>query len=340
MMFKGFNIGLKVISLFLVPGAVIVLLFGGLSPLGFIFASSVLLIENQKLLQDNSWRDTMILWVKAIFFALFSMAAASHMARFLAKWIMRSGKNQLSLYIISNLGFAIFSGLYLIWQKVREGQVTKLFNLFDHIRWHQFFSGFFIHTVFMVTVAFAAQILTPVPASVLAIAMVMGLLVTGIQSWFEEVSLRQLPLLFFSETVASGKMSQTTANIFFLGISAVIFGMAHLQWFLVYGCWGVLSQMIFGLFTGIMALNLSGIEFSTGVHAANNVVVFVFLAAEVLNRAVLSSAGFLPFVVTDAVALSASALVSKYCFSDKEFNPSKDASREVEDEYRRMEASI
>ena len=338
-MFRGFNIGVKAWSLFLVPGVVLVFLLGGvISPMALMFTSSVFLIENKKVLQDKSWRHMLMLWFKAIFFAVFVQGVVFRVARLLAPWIMGSGKSHLSFYILNNLFFVLFSGLYLIWQKVREGRVTKLFNKFDHIRWAQLFSGFFIHTVLMIALVFMGQIIMPIPASTLAIAMAIGLLVTGVQSWFEEVGVRQLPLLFFSDTVKSGKMSQTMANIFFLGISSVIFGMAHFQWFLSEGFLGVLSQMTFGLFTGFMAMNLSGIEFSTGVHAANNVAICVFLASQVVNKAILSTAGFVPFIVVDTVALSASTLVSKYCFSDKKL-PVEEVSKQSHS-YRPLEASI
>lgn len=322
-MFKGFNIGMKALSLFLIPGILFFSFIGWASPLALMFISSTFLIEHQKVIQDESWLRMMVLWFKAmvgVFYVDLKIALWHRGIVSLVYWCA-SGvmKSTLGLYLLRNLRFILFAWQYLQWQKNRKGlgHIKDLFTLSDHIRWKQLLTAFFLYTVVMTVVVMAAKIIMPVPASVLAIAMMMSLLVTGVQAWFEEVGTRQLPLLFFSKMIEAGQMSPFMAHTFFLAISSIVFGMAHLHLFLPYGLLGVFGQMAFGLFAGLMAIHLSGIEYSTGVHAAHNAVIYVFFGSRVLNRAVLSTTGCMPFIVAEVIALSASCYLGQYHFSEQ-----------------------
>jgi|GEM_PF-6182926 len=303
------GICLKAILLYLVPAASLIGLGIDVSSLGMFFISSIFLIDLKEQLLKGDWYGFILICMVAIFLMVAVNEAVNFFVIAIARLLLSVVSNQLTRYIASNLPFLIYFGLYLIRQKIKNESIGFLFNLKGgKIRWGHMVAGFCFYSTVMI-VLLTGQIISSIPANVVLIAISMSIFITGIQSWFEEFCFRQIPLSFFaSEGLSIDKTVEKTA---FLIISAVIFGMAHLQLFLPYGFAGVISQIIFGFFSGFMAIYTSGIEFSTGVHMANNAMIFVFMASRVINRTIISPSSAVLGLLAPPLALASIYFLDK-----------------------------
>ena len=89
-------------------------------------------------------------------------------------------------------------------------------------------------------------------------------------------------------------------------ISTVVFALLHLDNFLSAGFYGIRSQAIFGFITGLISWLTGGVEYTTGIHTANNLFIGLFLAGEMLNVRIAMATGYhlLSVILIDVVFLA------------------------------------
>lgn len=171
------------------------------------------------------------------------------------------------IFIVFGLALITFM---LAFQKIHQRKAFSLINLGKKFNWFLYCQGFLVWGVLL----FVSALITDYQGFdnflegfnlynllILAFASIISI---GIQSFFEEIIVRGYWLQ---------GMSLRIKNIIPLVIiNGLIFGLLHLG----YSLGSFISTWIFGVVFGLIVLKQNRIEFASGVHLANNVVLSLF----------------------------------------------------------------
>lgn len=290
---SGFHTTSSVVMLFAVPVFLnwwLAIHALAMQPIATILVPSIILMfsSDEFLKADSYW--PLAKWLGICLVGIFCMNFFFNVTSMLTAAILLRPGITILVYLHSNLSFILGVGIYVMCHLWKKGSYKNLFAIGQGTRWKDFFIGVACCSLlfFMLNI----QILTSVPLLVMCLALCAGLVVTGMQSLFEELTVRMMPLSFFKTAQKQG-LSERMAYWSYLFISTVVFGMNHLSLVIQGGIFGPLVQYSMGIVWGVLAWEANGVEYTTGLHTANNVMCFVFISAEILNAVVAQSGGSL-----------------------------------------------
>lgn len=168
------------------------------------------------------------------------------------------------VFTVAILGFS--AGLTQLHQR----PFFSCINLLSRFRWKQYFGGFLVWgaLVFFGSLltgydAFQAFSDRLVPTHLL-ILFVVGFFSIGIQSFFEEIFIRGYLL--------QGLHLRIKNIIVLIAVNSLIFGIMHFG----YGIGSLIHSFTFAVAFTVIVLLHNGIEFASGAHNANNLVLSLF----------------------------------------------------------------
>ena len=279
----------SVLLLYLLPAIVNIFLSSlevGFSPLISSLVPSIILLKHQDELMRASDFSVIGRLLLACFFLIFGFQQLTRFLNALLVPFLLASKITLLSYFARDLIFFICTGLYLLFYYREKGSLVYVCATDRAPKWRDFFLGLAGCSLFFFV--FHLHILTTVPTVIMCLALLVSFVVTGVQSLFEELVDRMAPLSFFKEAQKCG----LSKNIAFLGhmfISVVVFAISHVSNFLLAGLYGIAVQLVMGLVWGIVSWLAGGIEYSTGLHAANNILCFLFIEGTLLNSRIAIS---------------------------------------------------
>lgn len=187
-----------------------------------------------------------------------------------------------------NFGFALMLspyiiGLVLFWLIIKPMHKRKMLQVVtgaSHFRWNRVFFSAFIWTLAIGIYILAIYLSNPdnftvtINVYTLVPLFLISIFLIPLQAGFEEVLMRGY--------IAQGIGVLTRSRWMVLIIPALIFALLHSfnPEVKAYGFWIAMPQyLIFGLVFGLVSILDDGIETAIGAHAANNVILSIFLTS-------------------------------------------------------------
>jgi membrane protease YdiL (CAAX protease family) len=146
----------------------------------------------------------------------------------------------------------------------------SLVNTTGSFSWSLYFKGFILYSI----IGFLVNLLTEYKLfqvfmqnfnfANFVLIFIVGFIFIGIQSFFEEILLRGY--------ILQGLSLKIKKTIILICINGAIFALLHLG----YGLGGFISSFAFGITFALITIWQNRIEFSAGVHNANNLILGVF----------------------------------------------------------------
>jgi membrane protease YdiL (CAAX protease family) len=176
----------------------------------------------------------------------------------------------------NNIYFLLIFGVTLIvfmicFKKLHKRSPVSLINNQQKFSWKLYFKGLIIWSVIMLIYGLFLSdfklfqgLTEKVSVTYFCILVVTGLISIGIQSFFEEIMLRGYFL--------QGLHLRVKNLILLIFINSLFFGLLHFG----YGLGSFLSSWLFGIAMVIIVIFQNRIEFVSGVHNANNLIIALF----------------------------------------------------------------
>jgi membrane protease YdiL (CAAX protease family) len=221
----------------------------------------------------NSW------WRYLLTFLSFVAAVA--IANVLLQWLMPQIKaivpqnNEFVKNIFFLVSIGIIFGFALLvfgftFVKLHQRKFMSLVNTTGSFSWSLYFKGFILYSI----IGFLVNLLTEYKLfqvfmqnfnfANFVLIFIVGFIFIGIQSFFEEILLRGY--------ILQGLSLKIKKTIILICINGAIFALLHLG----YGLGGFISSFAFGITFALITIWQNRIEFSAGVHNANNLILGVF----------------------------------------------------------------
>jgi len=229
-------------------------------------------IKNASQGKNNWWRYAVsiiaVIAAIAITNLVFRMMRTSLKALFSESEVGGILMNNTSFFII--FGFALIT--FLIAAKVlHKRPIMSFISVGNKLIWKHYFGGFLIWTILMLLYGsiisdfklfddFGGKVTT----SQFVLLFLSGFISLGIQTFFEEIMIRGY--------ILQGLHLRIKRFLLLILLNSLIFGLLHFG----YGLGSFLSSWVFGISMVVMVIFQNRIEFASGVHNANNLIISLF----------------------------------------------------------------
>jgi membrane protease YdiL (CAAX protease family) len=190
-----------------------------------------------------------------------------------------------NIFFLIIFGFALIVFM-LVFKNIHKRSILSLINNDSSFSWKLYLNGFVIWAILMLLYGLLISnfklfdgLTKEISTTHFLIIVVTGFISIGVQSFFEEVLIRG----YFLQGLHL-KIKKVLLLIF---INSLIFGLLHFG----YGLGSFLSSWFFGIAMVTIVIFQNRIEFVSGVHNANNLVIALFfwnIESDDLERTFLS----------------------------------------------------
>jgi len=240
-------------------------------------------LENASQGKNEWWRYLLTVVVMIVCAGLFSLTFAKVVMPQVKSHFQKTPFIELLVTQIALLGTFLFIlfGLSIMIKKIHKRNFTTLLSVRQKFSWKLWWSGFILWAPFIILLSFTFNyndferfLSYRFSNAQIGYLLLVGLLCIGVQSTTEEILFRGYALQGISRKI--------NKKMLLVSLNSLIFGLLHMG----YGFESLIESFAFGLIMSLIVIHIERIEFVSGVHTANNLILISFFPPKLdeLNR--------------------------------------------------------